>query len=297
MVTAKFALTPEEVESFEKNGYFGPFKVYEPEEIAAAWKKLRPAIFDRSHAAYEIGQSGSASIANYDRHLDLTFLSNHICRPQIVHRVQSALGPDVLCWRTEFFPKYPGVAGTPWHQNDTFCALSGKEQLVWPPEDGRGGALTVWCAFTDSTIENGCLKLMPGTQGMRFYDEKSGFKGRDVVSGFGYDFKEIQFDPNWTPDESKAFPLVMKAGECVAFWSVLLHGSYPNLTKAMRMGFAGRYVPTQVKIYPETELVEEFGEKISLDKWGAVLVAGKDTHSHNRIISKNLRGESFPICA
>ena len=302
MANDAFALTPEQIELFERNGYFGPFEVYDPAETKERVRQIRIDLLDRSSAAYALEDQGKAalSIANYDRHLDLKLLGEHICRPQIVHKLRSVIGDDLLCWRTEFFPKPPGAEGTPWHQNDTFSAASGHDQLVWPEElrktKGRGGTITVWCAFTESTIENGCLKLMPGTQHMRYYDEKRGFKSARPVAGFGYDFKEIQFDPSWKPDEDAAFKLVMRPGQCVMFWSTLLHGALPNKSRTFRLGFAARYVPTDVKIYPETEMVEEFGSKISLDKWGAVLVSGEDRFGHNKVITKNLRGEPYPKC-
>jgi len=287
------SLSEEEINSFNLNGFFGPFKVYDPEEIAAEWKKLRIELHDRDFAPYDIEPSSGLSIGNYDRHLDVSFLSRHIMRPQIVSKLRSVLGPDILNWRTEFFPKYPNEKGTPWHQNSTFEAASGKVQLQWPEGSKENGAITVWCAFTDSTIDNGCLKLMPRTQYTRFYNEKKGFTREKVVPGFGYDFKEIRYDSNWEPDEKKAFPLVMKAGECVAFWSTLLHGSHPNISRNMRLGFASRYVPTKVQIYPETKILAEFGETTSLKKWSAVLVSGTDKFGHNKIKERNLKGELF----
>ncbi|MFH9663534.1 phytanoyl-CoA dioxygenase family protein [Streptomyces sp. NPDC017248] len=86
----------------------------------------------RSMAVYgdEAAESGNTNISNYDRHLDSTFLADHICRPEIVDRVRSVLGPDVLNWRTEFFPKYPGDEGTDWHQADTFANASGQPQIL-----------------------------------------------------------------------------------------------------------------------------------------------------------------------
>src|SRR5205823_10150844 len=95
------------------NGFFGPFTVYDVDEMKHAWRRERLRLYDRSAAAYQDEcESGNTNIANYDRHLDSTFLADHISKPEIVDRVRGALGPDVLCWRTEFFPKYPGDEGT-----------------------------------------------------------------------------------------------------------------------------------------------------------------------------------------
>ena len=118
-------------------------------------------------------------------------------------------------------------------------------------------------------------------------DKKRGF--------FGYDYRELQIDPNWKPNEEDAVSMEMKAGQFIIFWSTLMHASHPHTgsTKNMRMGYVARYVPDRVKIYPDTQLVVEYGGKISLDRYGAVLVSGEDQYKHNKIVDKNLRGKLF----
>jgi len=303
-----FRLRPGEKESFDQRGFFGPFDVYEPAEMAASWRRERVRLMDRSHAAYlDIDAvSGSTNIANYDRHLDNEFLAAHISRAEIVQRVASILGPNILCWRTEFFPKYPGDEGTDWHQADTFANASGSPQIVWPADADFGGTITAWTAFTDTDLETACLQFIPGTQRTMFYDEtKRMHYNPDLINGaekdgvrrgfFGYDYRQLQTDPNWRPDDSQAVPIVMKAGQTVIFWSTLMHASYPHLgkTRQARMGFVSRYVPTEVKIYPDTDVVEEYGGKISLDRYGAVLVAGKNAYDYNRIATQTTTGKAF----
>lgn len=305
-----FDLSDKELAQFHEQGYFGPFEVYPEAEMNQIWKTVRRQLFDRSHAAYPITDAISAStnIANYDRHLDLSLLSKHICRPEITHRVRSILGDDMLCWRTEFFPKYKGDEGTDWHQADTFANASGRPQIIWPENSEFGGTITVWTAFTPAMEKTACLRFIPGTHKNMYYDETKGMKYRPkentnvekdgVRRGFfGYDYRELQIDPNWKPDESKAVSMEMRPGQAIIFWSTLMHASYPHAgeTDDMRMGFASRYVPTRVQIYPDTEWVEEYGGAIPLDKYGAVLVSGKNEYSYNKIISQNLRGEPFTI--
>ena len=102
----------------------------------------------------------------------------------------------------------------------------------------------------------------------------------------------MQKDPDWKPDESKAISMIMLPGQTIMFWSTLMHASLPHRgkTNAMRLGFAARYVPTSVKIYPDTEYVEEYGGRVSLEKYGAVLVAGYNEYTHNRIATHTTRG-------
>lgn len=306
----RFALSPQELEQFRRQGYFGPFKVYEVDEIQAIWKRERLRMLDRSQAVYrdEAAESGNTNIANYDRHLDLEFLADHIGRPEIVDRVASVLGPDVLCWRTEFFPKYPGDEGTDWHQADTFANASGKPQILWPEEVREfGGTITVWTAFTEANEETGCLQFIPGTQESMFYDESKRMDydensinqvDKDGIRRgfFGYDYRQLQKDPDWKPDESRAVSMVMRPGEAIMFWSTLMHASKPHAgrTQEMRLGYAARYVPTAVRVYPDTDVIEEYGGRVRLDRYGAVLVAGRDDYHHNRLVTQTTRGHAFP---
>ncbi len=305
-----FTPSEEEVSRFHELGYLGPFKVYEQDEMRRLWRRARLQLMDRSGAVYDEGdaQAGNTNIANYDRHLDSAFLADHICRPEIVDRVTAVLGPNVLCWRSEFFPKYPGDEGTDWHQADTFAFASGKPQILWPESEKEfGGTITVWTAFTEAAEDTGCLQFIPGTQRTMYYDEtKKMHYQPDMINSqqkagisrgfYGYDYRELQKDPDWHPPQEQAISMVMRPGEAIMFWSTMMHASKPHsaMDKEMRLGFAGRYVPTSVAIYPDTEEVDEYGGQVSLKDYGAVLVAGVDSYTHNRKVAATTRGHKFP---
>lgn len=298
-----FRLTDEELEQFHRNGFIGPFTLYNQEEMKDIYNDVRAELFNREFAPYETPMD--SAVANYDRHLDINFLSQHICRPEIVERLERILGDDIICWRSEFIPKRPGAEGTDWHQADTFSHASGKPQLVWPTDDDQGGCINVWMAFTDATEETACMVFIPGTQEENFYDESKGLKfdpeannqvvKEGVARGFnGYDYRVLQVDENWKPDESKAVPMVMKAGEIIIFRSKLLHASKPNTsTTKTRLGYVCRFIPSSVKVYPDTDHVEEFGGAYSLDKYGVVEVKGNNLEKSNRVKKENNRGVPF----
>ncbi len=302
-----FAFSEEELLNFRKNGYAGPFDLYDSDEIKARYRELRAEIFDREYAIYELDHQ--SRLAGYDRHLDIDFFSEHIMRREIVGRLENILGPNIVCWRSEMFPKYPGDEGTDWHQADTYAHASGKPQIVWPMSDGFGGAVTVWTAITDSTPENGCLRFIPGTHEEMFYDESKGMKyspeqvnqleKEGMKRGFfGYDYRNLQKDPDWAPDESRAVAMEMKAGQFIIFWSTLMHASFPNsTTNRTRLGFTARYVPTSVQVYPDTDTVDEYGSALSLERYGVVVVAGTDEFGHNRVVESSARGFDFSAAA
>ncbi|ELW9445092.1 chlorinating enzyme [Burkholderia cenocepacia] len=308
--STRFALSQQELADFHRNGYIGPFDLYPSDQMEANLQALRPKLLNTKKAIYsqEKSISGVTNLANYDRHLDVDFLASHITRPEITDRVASILGPDVLCWRSEFFPKYPGDEGTDWHQADNFSNVAGSKhpQIVWPEDAQFGGTITVWSAFTDATIENGCLQFIPGTHRTMNYDESKVMEYReDAINNrekqgvrpgfFGYDYRQLQKDPNWSPDESQAKSMVMRQGQFIIFWSTLMHASHPHsgLTDKMRLGFAARYLPNSVRVYPYSNTLEEFGGSASLDKFGCVQVAGQDAFGHNRFVTENVNGFRF----
>jgi len=305
-----YALTAQELEQFHRDGFYGPFDLYDPEEMERSLWAIRPKLIDSRRGIYSQAKAmaGTTNLASYDRHLDIDFLAMHITRPEIVDRVTSVLGPDVLCWRSEWFAKYPGDEGTDWHQTDNFANVGVHPQIVWPEDAEFGGALTIWAAFTDSTIENGCLQLMPGSHKTMNYDDNKVIKydaelinkhtKQGVRRGFyGYDYRQLQKDPNWSPDESKAKSMVMRQGQAIMFWSTLMHASHPHqgLTDKMRLGFTARYVPTSVRVYPYQDTLSEYGVEVSLEKFGCVLVSGKDEFGHNRIVDRTVNGTPFPV--
>ncbi|WP_339531045.1 chlorinating enzyme [Pseudomonas mucidolens] len=307
-----FSLSQNELEAFHRNGYIGPFDLYQKDEMERNLRALRPKLINTKNAIYSQDKavSGITNLSNYDRHLDVDFLAEHITRPEIVDRVSSILGRDTLCWRTEFFPKYPGDEGTDWHQADNFSNVAGSKhpQIIWPEDAQFGGTITVWAAFTDATLENGCLQFIPGTHRTMNYDESktmdyqseaiNKMEKEGVRRGFfGYDYRQLQKDPDWKPDESKAKSMVMRQGQFIIFWSTLMHASHPHsgLTDQMRLGFAARYLPTSVQVYPYSNTLEEFGGQASLDKFGCVLVSGENRFAHNRFVDRTCNGFQFPL--
>lgn len=288
----------EEVERFYRDGFLGPVKVYEPEEARELLHQIRTNNQDRSHILFD-------NDVNYDRHFDIPELTRHIGQRAIIEKLRKIIGPDLLCWRTEFFPKFPGAKGTEWHQVANYQYATGSPMLQ--PTEDRGETpvdLTVWTAFTDATKENGCMKFLPGSHKKVYYDEsKVPASGRDGLyesikadtAFFGYDFEDFKVDPDWIPDETQAHAMEMKPGECVIFTARCVHASFPNTTKrSTRFAIATRFVPTHVRVYPDWTEFKAHGGHFNLDRYGTVLVSGKERYGHNKVRTHNNWGERFP---
>lgn len=286
-----FYLSDEEKKFFYENGYAGPFTLYEPDEMTSIWEEIRMDILDTAQAPFP------KSKLNYDRHLDLPALNGMISDPRIVNRISSILGSDVLCWRTEWFPKYPGDEGTDWHQAESFVEFEGTEKLVpTAAEEGKPWELTAWVAMSEATKQNGCLKLMPGSHRTWYFDEKRNipFEPENInqraltdgqKSGFyGYDYEKLKLNPEWKPDEDLAVHMEVKPGQFFIFTSRCMHGSHPNsTTDSTRFGWATRFAPTHVKVYADQDSFHHFGEVLPLDHYSTVLVSGEDRYGHNRV--------------
>ena len=61
------------------------------------------------------------------------------------------------------------------------------------------------------------------------------------------------------------------------------------------MGFAARYVPTSVRIYPGVDEIEEYGGRVQLDRYGAVLAG--PTLGFPYVPASGLPGSYFLGCA
>jgi len=286
-----------DIERFERDGFIGPIKLYEPEQAAEIWKSMRINNQNRSHILYDNNM-------NYDRHFDIPELSSHIMHPTLIKYLKAILGPDLLCWRSEWFSKLPGARGTEWHQVRNYSYTDGNPLIV--PTETEWNAfidLTVWTAFTPATKETACLRFLPGSHKKYYYDEsKSATTGRhghykhgeSGTGFFGYDFSEFKVDPAWDPESANPVDMELKPGECVIFTASCAHASHPNSSKLQnRVAISGRYVPTHVRVYPDLVSYKAHGETFDLENYAAVLVSGEDKYKHNKLRNLNNRKQPF----
>jgi len=293
--SSPFSLTEEQVEFFKDNGFVGPFDLYDKDDAPLRWDGAKLEMVLSPNKPH------NSTIINYDRHLDCNTLSEHITRPEIVHRLRSLMGEDILCWKSNIFKKEPGEQGTGWHQVETFVVgettSSSSPSLKYTEKNEElFQELTVWTAFSTASREYGCLTFIPGSHKKWYYDENKPLT-RDVESKthdfFGYDYSELKIDPDWDPNSEDVVVMEMRAGQFVIFVAKCVHGSLPNTTDKPRLGYASRYVSPSVKVYEDVDRLTEFGDSISLDYHGCVLVSGEDRYGYNRILERSLNGYEF----
>jgi len=162
-----------------------------------------------------------------------TFLATaHL--PLITKAVAALIGPDVILWGSQLFAKRSGDGlAVPWHQDGHYWPLN-------PPE-----TCSVWIAVDASTLENGCLRVVPGshTGGLQAHVEGDG-NGAALNAAI---------DP-LSFDESSAVDIILKPGQMSFHHAKLVHGSNPNYSDKRRAGLVFRYMPattTYDRNYPD----------------------------------------------
>lgn len=231
-------LSRDEVARFRRDGALFPLRVLDPDEIGACLRRLQ---------RLEAERAGRLSPAlNAKAHLLLPWLWDMVHDVRILDAVEALLGPDLLCWGTSFIIKRPGESRyVAWHQDATYWGLSSPR------------AVTAWVAFTPSTRDNGCVRVIRGSHKAILPHVNS----RDPDNLLG--LRERTAD---RVDESRAIDLELAPGEMSLHDVLVVHGSEPNRSEAPRIGFAIRYIPSDVG--------QVVGERNS-----ATLVRGRE-HGH-----------------
>ena len=180
-------------------------------------------------------------------HLLFTWLADLVRHPVILDAVEDVLGSHLLVWSTSFFIKAArDPAYVSWHQDATYWGLSEPD------------VITAWLAFTDATVDNGAMRMVPGSHAEQLAHRDT-FAPHNLLSRG----QEIAVEV----DEARGIDVVLRAGEMALHHVRMVHGSPPNLSDDRRIGFAIRYVPTRVR--------QLAGEDDS-----AMLVRGVDDYHH-----------------
>jgi non-heme Fe2+,alpha-ketoglutarate-dependent halogenase len=219
---------------YRRDGFFFPVPVLTREEAAACRRRLEAV--EATHAAE----------LRHKPHLLFTWLADLVRHPTILDAVEDVLGPNLLVWHASFFVKDARDAKfVSWHQDSTYWGLSEPD------------VVTAWVAFTDATLENGAMKMMPGSHGKQVAHRDT-FAPDNLLSRG----QEIEVEV----DERKGVDILLRAGEMSLHHVRMVHGSPPNRSADRRIGLAIRYIPPSVK--------QLAGED------GALLVRGVDTYHH-----------------
>lgn len=141
------------------------------------------------------------------------------------------IGPHIALFASHYIskPPYDGQAVL-WHQDGSY----------WPLEPMD--VVSLWLAVDDSTPENGCMRVIPGTQRLDLQELRPRKDVPNVLSS--------EIDPSFV-DESKAVDCELKAGGVEVHHPNIIHGSNANHSPKRRCGLTIRYIPTTTRIMRE----------------------------------------------
>jgi non-haem Fe2+, alpha-ketoglutarate-dependent halogenase len=212
-------LTPSQIEHYHTYGYIAPIRVM-PEEQAIQLR-ARLEEFERTQAALK-------GLLRHKPHLLFGWLAELVRHEKILDAIEDLYGENLLCWTSNFFIK-DGNDPTyiSWHQDSTYWGLS------------KPDVVTAWVALSESNKSNGAMEVVPGTHLLDQIPHKDTFaKNNALTRG-----QEVAVEV----DQSKAVAIELLPGEMSLHHVRIIHGSPPNSSANRRIGFAIRYIPTEVR--------------------------------------------------
>ncbi|MBV8707441.1 MAG: phytanoyl-CoA dioxygenase family protein [Acidobacteriaceae bacterium] len=213
-------LTPEQIAVFNRDGYLAGIRIFSEDEIA----NIR-AYFDELLARTLAAGGDSYSIST--AHLRYGRVYDILTHPGIVARIKDLLGEDVVAWGSHFFCKMPGDGKrVSWHQDSSY----------WPLTPSM--AVTAWLAIDDATVENACMRYIPGTHHLGHLTYT--LSENDEANVLNQTVPEAE-------NLGEPVNVELKAGEISIHSDLLLHGSEANQSNKRRCGLTLRYCPAKVR--------------------------------------------------
>lgn len=212
------------LEQYERDGYVIIRNVVDPDLIAESiahveWlrKKFPDMRPEKFYLPNYIGEDPFwVRIVADDRLLDIG---------------EQFVGHDIALFASHYIAKTP-FDGQPvlWHQDGSY----------WPLEPME--VTTLWLAQDDSTPENGCMRVIPGSHHDRLLGYEELQRRTDIPNAL-----DSGMDPELV-DESQAVDIILNAGDVSIHHPKIIHGSKPNNSPRWRRGLTIRYIPTSTQV-------------------------------------------------
>lgn len=218
------ALSPAEINKYHKDGYVVPAFRLSDARVTALRETLERLLRDNPGVRPEKLVSAHIEGQNDEGvrgSKDFLALAQD---PAIVNMVSQVIGEDIILWGCHVFCKPPGDGyETPWHQDGHY----------WPIRPLA--TCTVWVALDESVVENGCLRVIPGSH-----------QGKILHAHLHEDREDLtltQRMADGTFDESLALDLELQPGQMSMHDVFMIHGAAANRSARRRTGVALRYMP------------------------------------------------------
>lgn len=215
-------MIPINAKFYEENGY------YLPKTQLFSQDKLD----NLSNIFEELSKNGGMRTDEYDTpHFSDKRLLDILRSDEALDIVEKLIGPNIGLWSSHFISKEPLIGRrTPWHEDSSYWngRFDRLDQIV-----------TIWLALDDSTLENGCMGVVPGTH-------KNGFSEYENV-----DKQSNTFDKEIKPEQvdlEKVVWFELNKGECSIHDGRIIHGANANTSTKRRCGYTMRYFSLDMKL-------------------------------------------------
>lgn len=170
---------------------------------------------------------------------------------RILDVVEALIGPNIMLYYSMFMMKPPrqGFAA-PWHQDFAFFVHN------------RARLLACQVYIDDSTLENGCVNVVPGSHKLGLLNHFRGDSFADHVQG---DVSEF---------DARAVPVPMRAGGMLIWHALTLHASAPNRSEKPRRAIVFEYKDPAASL-----MGGAFNSGLEVRTVG-LMVRGKDPRGH-----------------
>jgi non-heme Fe2+,alpha-ketoglutarate-dependent halogenase len=213
-------LSPAQIAAFNRDGYLAGIPIFDVAEIAGI-RRYFDVLLAQTLAAGGDSYSISTAHLRHGRVYDL------LRDRRIVAYLRDLLGEDIIGWGSHFFCKMPGDGKrVSWHQDASY----------WPLTPSK--AVTIWLAIDDASIENACMRFIPGSH----------WFGHLTYTLTENDDTNV-LNQTVAGVEQLAAPIdnQLKAGEISIHSDLLVHGSEANASTRRRCGLTLRYCPAEVR--------------------------------------------------
>ena len=220
----QYRLSPEQVAFFHTNGYLPKIRILTSEQVEFLRSELAE-LMQPEHPGrelwYEYHSNESGDPNNVLFHALGAWrlrpgLHDILWSPAFVMAASQLLGGSVRFWHDQLFCKparHGGVVA--WHQDYSY----------WTRTKPMNH-LTCWIGLDKSTVDNGCVQYVPGSQNWDLLPI-TGLAG-DMVA-----IRKVLNDEQWAQLQNPV-PCEMDAGEGVFHHPLMVHGSQANRTDIPR---------------------------------------------------------------
>ena len=221
-----YALTADQVDRYQRDGFLFPLDIFDSGRVA----DIIAALDEARTVAREKGlESEIAWLLRANTHYILPFVSEVARAPQLLDRVESILGPNIMLWSAEFFIKGAHTDKiVSWHQDLTYWGLGETNE-----------EMTAWLALSDVSVESGCMRFVPGSHHQQIVPHRDTFDAANLLSRG----QEIAVDVA----EDDAVDVILDPGQVSFHHGRMFHASGPNRSAQDRIGLVFRFITPEVK--------------------------------------------------